>query len=347
MFFVSEQAIDTQEMLESISQSFITSTNLIIENWWIWLLFLVFLVVMVVLLVMVKKKSPVAYFITRNSAFARKLIENTYEQKTVLDVQVEYGDESIVIAMTVEQVYEREFLVRSTKESVIQDSAVLKDTKVRCSLLSTIKGEQGYYMLCAKVVEGSIVDTFLELTLRLPDNVEKIQRREHLRIEPKDEYILGIALWSEKVVNGEFVNTPELWGEPEYKYIPGKISQVRLMNISASGAKMLIGVDSAHPKLTLDKKCIMLIDIWEPELQQKVRYWIRCVEQNMFKIKDKNAVEVGVRFREWTTAPLHDSSLHFVLISKYGEIPPLANWIMKRYLEQYKEHPVTSSALAT
>lgn len=347
MFFVLEQMVDTQEMLESISQSFVNRTNLIADNWWIWLLFIVFFVAMVILLFATKKKNPVAYFITRNSAFAKKLLEDAQENRTIFDVQIENTEESTVIAMVVEHIADKVFILRSVKESTLQDVHALMEKKIHCSVLSTIKGEQGYYMLSTKIINATLNNTLLELTLALPNNVEKIQRREHLRIEPKDEYILGIALWSEKTINGVFNNTPELWGEPEYRYIPGKINQVRLMNISASGAKMLIGVDNTNPKLTLDKKCIMLIDIWEPELQQKVRYWIRCVEQNMFKIKDKNAVEVGVRFREWTTALLHDSSLHFVLISKYGEIPPLANWIMKRYLEQYKEHPTTESALST
>ena len=346
MFFL-EQPVDTQEMLESISQSFVAHTNLIADNWWMWLIFLLFFISMIFLLVAIKRKTPVAYFIKRGSTFAKKLLESAQDQKTAFDVRIEYMEEFPVISMKIQHISDKTLVLRSVKENVIPDIETLKDKKIHCSILSTIKHEQGYYMFSTKIVEGNISGGFLELILLLPNNVEKIQRREHLRIEPKDEYILGIALWSEKIINGEFNNKPELWGEPEYRYIPGKVNQVRLMNISASGAKMLIGVDRANPKLTLDKKCIMLIDIWEPELQQKVRYWIRCMEQNMFKIKDRNAVEIGVRFREWTTAPLHDSSLHFVLISKYSEIPPLAHWIMKRYLEQYKEQPTTESALST
>lgn len=37
--------------------------------------------------------------------------------------------------------------------------------------------------------------------------MEKIELREHLGIECKDEYIVSIALWSEKIVNGMFVNS--------------------------------------------------------------------------------------------------------------------------------------------
>lgn len=347
MLFLLEQNVDTQQMLENISRSFVTQTNLITENWIMWCIFLLFIIGIVALFIIVKKKTPVAYFTTHGSNFVKKLLENVKEQETIVDVQIESLEQLHAVQMVTVHVSDKVFMLRSMKAVVVENTKSLEDKKVRCSVLSTIKGERGYYVLIAKIVHAVVVDSLLELTVVLPNNVEKIQRREHLRIEPKDEYILGIALWSEKVANGMFVNTPEQWGSPEYRYIPGKVNQVRLLNISASGAKMIIGVDSNSPKLNLDKRCIMLIDIWEPEVQQKVRYWIRCAEQNLFKIKDKNAIEIGVRFREWTTTPLHDDSLHFVLVSKDGEIPPLANWIMKRYLEEYREQPITQSLLTT
>ncbi|MGL4722208.1 MAG: hypothetical protein ACRCV3_02780 [Desulfovibrionaceae bacterium] len=328
---------ETNTMLEAISLSFLSHRIFLNENPYLYLVFFAIIALLVFLYFFTKWGVPSVRFALQNPVFTKKLLEYSAKNHSIFNVQILSDVKYPAIEMEMIKFINGSFWLRALKKDSLMNAQELQALFVRCTLLAHAKASQGYYVFTTKVLSEERAGGYLTLVLAEPTKMEKLQRRDHLRIEPRPEHILGMAIWSEVIQEGYFVNLPRLWGKPVYSFVPGKVNQIRMMNLSSSGTRLIIAIELDESRVNLSKKSVLLLDLWDPEVQQKVRYWIRCVEQNSFKIRDTNAVEIGLSFREWTTAPLHDETIHFIPVSKDGEVPPIANWTMRRYLEQYRE----------
>lgn len=330
-----ETTLDPGEALKSISSTFVQHTLFLREN----TALLVGIVCAVVLTFLVffysLRKRAARDFITQSASFTKLLLEHIVQNALIINVQFAQDKKLPVVDFIPVKLTTSLFVLRSVRPQHALEEAVLVGDSISCTVLIQYKNIKGYYTFRGRIEKLKYTEhNLLEIAIQKPSQIDKLQRRAHLRIEPKPEYILGIALWPAHTQDGAFVNKYSLWGKPSYKTISGKIAQVRLVNISASGARLAITLMENETTPSLSKKIVFLLDLWDIDTKTKVRYLFRCVEQNRNKIPQSNIVEIGVRFTGWSNAPLINDTAHFIPVTPEGEVPPLAEWVIQRYLEE-------------
>jgi len=178
--------------------------------------------------------------------------------------------------------------------------------------------------------------------VRLPEVLEQRQKRAFLRVEPPEQYVLGMALWAEPLdTTGSMKMNIKDWGKPALVFIPNKTSDIELVNISAGGARLKVRRERAKKcglTFTIAERFMLLLDLWEPELGKRDRYWLLCRTQTPFIDFETRDVDLGVQFIGY--ARNRENSTHELVWQpmKAGEgIEVIGNWAMKRHLELYRE----------
>ena len=180
------------------------------------------------------------------------------------------------------------------------------------------------------------------LSVKTPNKLEQRQKRASLRISPPQQYCMGLAMWvapAGLAPKGK-INIRQ-WGRPLLAYLPEKTFQLALDNISAGGVKLRIPKDEVK-RCELDfkigDKLFLLLDLWDPDTGQRVRYWILCRIQNPFIDYVTHDAELGLQFL-CTAHPEANASEEL----SWGEEVPadgidsIGNWVMRRHLELYRE----------
>ncbi|MFV0422810.1 hypothetical protein [Oleidesulfovibrio sp.] len=180
------------------------------------------------------------------------------------------------------------------------------------------------------------------MNIRMPEVLEQRQKRSFLRIEPPEQYVLGMALWAEKLdSSGRIPLNVKEWDKPELVYIPNKTAELELVNLSAGGARIKIRREVAKKcnlTFTIAERFILLLDLWEPELGKRDRYWLLCRTQTPFIDFETRNVDLGVQFIG--LAKNKENSTHelvWVPFKQEDGIEVIGNWAMKRHLELYRE----------
>jgi len=180
------------------------------------------------------------------------------------------------------------------------------------------------------------------MNVRLPEVLEQRQKRAFLRVEPPEQYVLGMALWAEPLdTTGSMKMNIKDWGKPALVFIPNKTSDIELVNISAGGARLKVRRERAKKcglTFTIAERFMLLLDLWEPELGKRDRYWLLCRTQTPFIDFETRDVDLGVQFIGY--ARNRENSTHELVWQpmKAGEgIEVIGNWAMKRHLELYRE----------
>lgn len=180
------------------------------------------------------------------------------------------------------------------------------------------------------------------LSFRMPHNLEAKQKRNFLRIAPPSEYVLGIAVWPTDPVTGALPTDIRLCGRPHLALVPGRVAQLELKDISAGGGRIIVQREDAQNsglEFHIGDKLVLLLDLLEPEDSSRLRMLFHCRVQNPFIDFSSQNVELGFQFIKWGKIKEGTSTeLEWFRLSKGGEVEPLGNWIMRRHLEDYREH---------
>lgn len=188
----------------------------------------------------------------------------------------------------------------------------------------------------------SCTDGTAILTLKAPEKLEQRQKRAALRISPPQQYIMGLAAWSapEGLIPKGKLDIRQ-WGRPMLTYLPEKSSQIALDNISAGGIKVRIPkaeMKTCGLDFKIGDKLFILLDLWDPDTGQRVRYWVLCRVQNPFIDFVTHDAELGMQFL-YTAHPDTDntSELEWNEDGLENGIESIGNWVMRRHLELYRE----------
>ncbi|MEZ0575876.1 hypothetical protein [Halodesulfovibrio aestuarii] len=180
------------------------------------------------------------------------------------------------------------------------------------------------------------------LTLQTPVKLEQRQKRASLRISPPQQYIMGLAAWiAPDGISTKGTLDIRQWGRPVLTYLPEKSSQIILDNISAGGTKVRIPRAEMR-KCDLDfkigDKLFLLIDLWDPDTGQRVRYWLLCRVQNPFIDFVTHDAELGLQFL-FTAQPdkKNTAELRWIEEPIGTGLDSIGNWVMRRHLELYRE----------
>ncbi|QJT08046.1 PilZ domain-containing protein [Oceanidesulfovibrio marinus] len=208
------------------------------------------------------------------------------------------------------------------------------------------KGQISFYRFTSVIQNVSrTVDGFAQAELAFPKLLHNHQKRNFLRIAPPAYLFLGVAMWLERRLPTDEHGCPAAnlssWGKPMFTYIPDKNGNpVRIANISAGGLRLDIersAVKGREIELRVSDRIVILLDLYDPELERKQRFWLRCRVQNMQEDYDTRNLELGVQFV--SVGRLAEDADREVRWHDVGEdgIEPLAVWVMQRHLELFRE----------
>ncbi len=184
---------------------------------------------------------------------------------------------------------------------------------------------------------------FLELAIALPEVLIAGQKRSFLRIDPPRDFILDIALWPEYIdSNTGWRADIEAFPEPILTNTAEHPRTLDLSDISAGGTKLILDkVALGKSGLTITKgtRFILRLNLWNPVEQNELPLWLICRTQQYTGAAGEPKTTLGVQFVAWSqpqNADMHLLNWH-KLDSDDDEVPPLGNWVAKRYLEHYRK----------
>lgn len=209
-----------------------------------------------------------------------------------------------------------------------------------------VRGEKRtdiYYMFSSTIAGiRPVADDVSHISLHMPTKLEQKQKRASLRVDPPEQYILGLALWKESLLaDGSHDLNLKNWGRPLLSYVPGKRVQIRLENVSAGGLKLHVKRKDAKASgldFNIGEKYFVLLDLWEPDTGQRMRFWLLCRLQMPYIDFETRDVDLGLQFLKRAENEANSTTeLRWLPALKGNEVDEIGNWSMKRHLELYRE----------
>jgi hypothetical protein len=192
------------------------------------------------------------------------------------------------------------------------------------------------------------------LTLPMPSSLENRQKRSFLRIAPPKEFLLGAAIWCEESMpQNEQLHEITTWRRPKLLFLPERVEQFHILDISAGGARISVSntvVRTFDLHFTAAERLLLMLDLFDPEHNKRLRFWMQCRIQNAWVEHASNNVHMGVQFLSWARPkdvvenPLNPlegntAAIEWLRLSSANEVEALGNWIMRRHLELFRETP--------
>lgn len=338
------------DFLATVKNSFYTSVDRFLTT----LPFLVGMLVVLLLLVLVVgavnlilarirgKAKPVG--LIDDTKLIRELIERAIDERSRLDLRfmpAEPSRRSMACS-----------LVDFIGDTLIIEPPAYVEVKadwmgrtVECFFrLTTPKGQTLFYTFDATILGlNTMGDKSLRLDLTAPATMRLEQKRSFLRLDPPQQYFLGLALWQD----GWETSTPppshiKSWGRPPLVFMPDKShNPVSVSNISGSGLRLAVRHDAVRETRLaphVGGRVIILLDLLDPELNAKKRFWLRCRVQNLHEEFNTRDLEIGLQIIA-SGRPVHELDPYELAWQPVGEdgVEPLAIWVMRRHLELYRE----------
>ncbi len=217
------------------------------------------------------------------------------------------------------------------------------DKPVRCFFNILDNEYLLYYMFTSKILSTQLQKNGVYvLRLQLPTKLDQRQKRAFFRIGPPEQYVLGLALWTKPFASdGTLSPHVKSWGKPDMLHMPDKPSGIEILNISAGGIRLRISRSVSkkqHLAFRVSERFILLLDLWEPELGKRERYWLLCRVQATASNFETQDVELGVQFIG--LAKSKEGQIHEIewlpTLADEG-VEGIGNWTMKRHLEMYRK----------
>ncbi len=267
--------------------------------------------------------------ILRRSKFEFKIIGRNTGGQIVSGMPVELKPNGVVMTMSI---------------LFAANQAKLVGEKIHCYFKIPIEGKDAFYNFLSEITAARQGQQgFLELTISMPDALVAGQKRHFLRITPPDDFVLEMSIWPEYESNStQWQTMIEEFPEPLLHVLDSGDKTIDLKDISAGGARFnLFKKDVVDPRLTIAKggRLMLKINLWDPVEQREVPLWLICRIQKYLDPAGSPTVELGVQFVAWAQ-PNKQAPAElqwFTLDSDDDEVPPLGNWVAKRYLEHYRK----------
>ena len=207
------------------------------------------------------------------------------------------------------------------------------------------KGKPSYYTCLATIREISSMDDRCQIVFDLPERIDNRQQRSFLRIAPPEELIYGAALWHGDTMPEESkISDLQHWLKPTLFYLPGSISQFSLADLSANGVQLFFpkSITEKHGlRLSTVDRFILLVDLYNPEKEERQRMWLQCKAQRIALKETSNGFFTGAQFIAWGkphTPPSEETPglIDWFRVPTSREVEPLSNWIMHRHLDNFR-----------
>lgn len=189
-----------------------------------------------------------------------------------------------------------------------------------------------------------------QISLPIPTALENRQKRSFLRILPPRDFFPGAAIWcADAMPPPEKIHEVSLWNRPKLLYLPGRMEQFQVLDLSAGGARLSVphaSIREFQLQFNSAEQIILMLDLFDPEQNRRLRFWMQCRVQNVWIEHSSRDVHMGLQFQAWArpkegAAPGEQGGvgLEWLRLSASSEVEPVGNWIMRRHLELFRENP--------
>jgi hypothetical protein len=339
--------------LSDIKQSFYTRSFDIagIENWLSGLALICVLLVAFILYRAIKARrvryNP--YGRIGDAKLIREIMQTAFDQRRPFEVQMwmEAGQRRPTLRCSPKYLGQDNFTIEINGLKSLSDRWIGRQVAVFFRIMS---GKDFTYYTFTSCIDGIHMpgqDT-CHVTLPMPERLENRQKRSFLRITPPKEFFMGGALW-----HGANMPPPEklgeisAWPRPRLLCIPDRLEQFRVLDLSAGGARLRISQEvalahSLHANSV--EQVILMLDLFDPEQRRRLRFWLRCRVQRVWIEHASRDIYMGLQCLAWARPkerPHRHSpaGIEWLRLSGANEVEPLGNWVMRRHLELFREHP--------
>ncbi len=205
-------------------------------------------------------------------------------------------------------------------------------------------GNFTYYAVVATIKDVRVATSELVI-LRLATftKLENRQKRSFLRIMPSRDMLLGSGLWYNNQPEGEILNDVSLWPKPDLVNLPYRLNQFTIQDISAGGMRIKIEraeIAGWERTFAQGEHLYAILTLRDPEETKPLRFCLRCRVQNITMDYVTQAFILGLQFIAWADVKEGTATtLEWLSLSKNFEIGRIANWVIKRHLEMFRETP--------
>lgn len=291
------------------------------------------------------KYSP--YGCIADPKMIRNIIRSAYDQRRPFEVQIQTEPDR-----------RRPFL-RCAPEHFSSDSLTFEvsglkslsdnwlDRPVTVFFRILVEKELTYYTFLSRITGITLpAPDICQITLPLPTGLENRQKRSFLRITPPLEFFPGAAIWyGDHFPKTEAISDIAVWPRPRLFFIPERMEQFSLIDLSAGGARICVPgqvIKNCQLQFNAAQYLILMLDLFDPEQKKRFRYWLECRVQNVRTEYGNHDVHLGVQFLSWARAReiaepgAHAAYIEWLKLSSSNEVEPVGNWIMHRHLEMFR-----------
>ncbi|MDR2488434.1 MAG: hypothetical protein LBD42_02925 [Desulfovibrio sp.] len=339
--------------LSDIQQSFYSRSFDIeaVETWFLGL-GIVIAAIAIYLTIMAIKARRLRYFPHGSITDARiiqKVIRQAFDQRRSFEVQIRMssGQRRPTLRCAPEYIGKTSFTVEISGLKSLSDKWLGREIAVFFRI--QIDKEFTYYTF-ASHIDGihHPQPGICHITLPLPTSLENRQKRSFLRMAPPQEFLMGAALWhGDCLPSPQYLSDVTLWPRPRLLLIPERMDQFRILDLSAGGMRLSVPskiVRTQQLHFTSSDQFITMLDLFDPENNKRLRFWMQCRAQNVWLEHGTHDVHMGLQFQSWARPKEedkleHSNGVEWLRLSATQEVEPIGNWIMRRHLEIFRETP--------
>lgn len=217
------------------------------------------------------------------------------------------------------------------------------------------KGEFSYHTFSSKIMKISAPKADVcHIKFPLPEVIDNRQQRAFLRIKPPLHLVFGDAVWyGDTMPSSEGINDLTEWPRPVLYSIPDITQQFEILDLSAGGMRLIFPHETVKKmdlKLTTLDRFIVMMDLYDPEDMERIRFWIKCRSQRISVEPPTHDVHLGAKFLAWGKPRKPENSknpgaIEWFRISTTQEVAPVSNWIMRRHLAMFQEENENNAPL--
>ncbi len=189
-----------------------------------------------------------------------------------------------------------------------------------------------YYQFSAKILKIAQVRGVNIIQLTRPSKLENSERRFFLRVTPQKDVMLGLGVWN-MPFGSPLVKTPSKMPKARFTYRPGRVEDVKLLDISAAGLRLDItpeALQRAPMELSRGSQLLFLLMLKDLDGERGVAFWLagRCIACD--EVEDTpGMLQVRLKFFNWAINGASNEDINWFPVGKMGEVTPLANWIIR------------------
>lgn len=274
------------------------------------------------------------------------ILDNAMAQRSKIELQFEHSSTGVSVNCAFLDLTDENIILQAPGHMQISENWIERRVTCMFGLLVTKTSGMVRFHLFDSQIRGvkRLFNEDVELTLTIPDKLIVQQKRVHLRIEPPSQYIMGMAFWPEVLDEGSHLEKSlRKWGKPLAKFIKGGKNPVRVVNISAAGIRLELEpelVTESGSSFEIGTHYFLLIDLFDPTGNKKLRLWLNIKIQNRFE--DFHTKKLGIGCQIEATAEIKDKEQALVQWRKMTEdgVEILGNWTVQRHLELFREKGV-------